>query len=164
MKNLLTLILFFCGGSLLYAQEVSITLTVDKDTVMQGDFVRIVYQIENASADIEHLEFPGLQIVSGPNNSFNMQIINGEMTQSKTYEIIGRPLEVGVLEIPAGRIEVDGMSYMSESLNVYIVENPSFDPSTNPGLYREKSFRTPNRPDPPKTPAKPKKKMKTIRI
>jgi len=169
MKHILFII------SLLLAAPVvgqSVELKVSADSILVGNYIKVEFVIENLDGDFEAPEFPNCSILSGPNMSSSIQIINGDKSSSLTYSYYIKPNQLGTTMIPPAFI-VDGENTYETlplELNVYpnpenILEEPKEE---NVGSFFEfKSFdpfqsMSPREPAQSKEPKKKKRKYKKI--
>lgn len=117
----------------IHAQDIKLSATVDKSTVGADD--NFTYQLE-VSGSVKNLPDPNLPdlsnfaIFSGPNVSSSFQIINFNVSTSKTYSYILGPKQVGKYEIPPARLEYQGKKYQSNSVIVTVTKVSPNPPQT----------------------------------
>ncbi|MFC2085048.1 BatD family protein [Bacteroidota bacterium] len=108
--------------------------TVDKTTVRQNERFQIYFEF--VGSDVNDLTnfrpppFTGFKILSGPNQSTSMQIINGRQTISITFSYWLTALEIGDFSIGGASIELKGVEYKTEPLNIKIVKGNVPSPQT----------------------------------
>jgi len=170
MSKIFTVILFTTLGTLLSAQ--SCEIYVSSDTILIGNDVLVKYTMENMGGDFSPPPFEDFKIISGPNTSSSVSIINGDRTSKTTYSYYLRPLKEGIIEIPPAIVEDDGLVVLCEKKNLTILPNPEnliiipeeeensmgsfFEMRTFPFGQREPS------PQPKQKKTKPKRKYKRI--
>lgn len=119
-----TLLLFILSVSISLAQEFS--ASVDKTTVGQNERFQIYFTFQNG--DLNRLRsftppsFKGLKIISGPNESRNMQIINGQVSGSLTYSFIAAAPNLGKITIGSASVSFGGTKLKSDPIIINIVK------------------------------------------
>jgi hypothetical protein len=120
---LLAIILF----SVVNAQEFN--ASIDKSSVGQNERFQIYFTFQDG--DINKLQnfsppsFKGLNILSGPNESRSMQIINGQVSGSLTYSFIAVGTQLGKVEIGSAKVNYNGTTLRTEPIIVTIVKSRS---------------------------------------
>ena len=88
------------------AQNAQFQAGVDRTQVGSGEQFTLQFTLTNAgTGGGKNLQLPDLSkfhIMSGPNQSSSMQIINGAVSSSVTYSYVLQPKEVGKFSIEAG--------------------------------------------------------------
>lgn len=171
MRITLLFYLVFLGVN---AQSQSLEVELNSDSILLGNVISVNFHIKDTNGEFEAPDFEDMTIVSGPNVSSSVQIINGDMTSSKSVNFLLRPSEVGHYYIPPAYVIEDDYTLETEPLefNVYpnpdgIIENPvmqnnftlrSFEwPSFDFGFGSERAI-----PKEKEQPGKPKQKLKKI--
>ena len=127
-KYAIMMLFFIWAGQSLDAQNISLTLEVDQDTVKVGDHVTVTYTFSGARGDYKEPEFENLQLVGGPNYSSSIQIINGNMDQRFTYSYIFQLITEGLHKIPSAIVKVGNDEYKSPSMEIFATENDDWNP------------------------------------
>ena len=100
--------------------------TVDRPQVGLGEQFTLQLTLANAGmGGGKNIQLPDMgpfHIMSGPNESSSMQIINGAVSSSVTYEYVLQPKELGKFTIGAASIEVDGATLRSNSVTIEVVK------------------------------------------
>ena len=122
MLRQIIFILALCCTTLLSAQ--SIETYVSNDTVLIGNDVFIKITYNNIDGDYATPEFNDLEIISGPNTSSSISIINGDKTSKTSYAYYLRPQKEGVLTMPPFSAEHAGELVYSDTLSLIVVPNP----------------------------------------
>lgn len=121
----LVLAAFLCGTSLL-AQEATFVAVVDRNPVGVGEQFTLSFVLTSATmGGGKNLQLPDLSkfhIMAGPSQSSSMQIVNGAVSSTVSYEYVLQPKDVGKFEIGPGAIEVGGKVYRSDKLMVEVVK------------------------------------------
>ena len=108
------------------AQDVSLTASVDKNTVAIGEQFSLVYTLNGGGmGGGKNFKLPDLSkfmVISGPSQSSNVQIINGSVSSSVTYSYEVQPREVGTFTIGPASIETGGKQYSSQPVQIIVVK------------------------------------------
>jgi len=117
------LLLAVLAPSRLHAQ--SLTARVDPTTAYKGDQVEYTLELQgtNRAQNTQFPAFQGFRILSGPNQSSNFQIINGQMSSSITYTWRLMPLQTGTLSIPPAWVVVGKKTITSNSVTIEVVSS-----------------------------------------
>lgn len=128
MKKLkfLTFILVFLTVNL-FAQEFSVS--VDKSTVGQNERFQVYFTFENGDlnklSSFKSPSFKGLKVLSGPNESRSMQIINGQVSGSLTFSFVVVASDLGTAEIGSASIVYSGTTLTTNPTSVNVVQGTS---------------------------------------
>jgi hypothetical protein len=109
----------------LYGQDVQITAIVSKNKVTLGERFEYKVEVKGASISLPNPVIPpleGLMVLSGPMSSTSVQIINGKMSQSKSYTYILEPQKLGKITIASASVEVDGNTIASNTIELEVVK------------------------------------------
>ncbi len=113
----------------LSAQDPTFQAVLDRNPVGQGEQFTLSFVLGNAGmGGGRNLQLPDLgkfHIMGGPNQSSNMQFINGAVSSSITYSYILQPKEIGKFTIGPASIEVNGTAYKSQPVTVEVVKSTS---------------------------------------
>ena len=123
LKIFLIFLVFSNGIS--FAEDITLTATVDKNQVGLND--RFIYTIEvsGSSTSLPTPEFPNFEnftLLSGPNTSTNIQFVNGAMSSSKSYSFYLRAQKEGKFTIPPATLEVDGETISSNGIEITVIK------------------------------------------
>jgi hypothetical protein len=121
MKYLLTFFIIFIGFEL-FGQE--FTTKVNRDTVLLGNTFKIEYSAQQLDGEFEGPNLDNLHVISGPNSSMSLNIINGVADQKLTYSYTIKPLEEGVIEIDPAYLITQDTTFEGQPLMIYVVPNP----------------------------------------
>ena len=112
-------------------------------SVPQNSNFQLGFTIENGNGtNLKPPAFTDFTLVGGPNTSTSMQWVNGNVTQSVTYNYILRPKNQGTFKIGKATIQVAGVTMESNELSIQVTapvaqqqqqrqRNP-FDPFDDP--------------------------------
>jgi hypothetical protein len=125
MRSALFTVLVCCACGV-WAQDVSFRATVDHNPVGLDEQFTLSFVLSTSGmGGGKNIQLPDLQkfrILTGPNQSTQMQMINGAVSSSVSYSYVLQPKEVGKVTVGAGSIEVGGKVYSSEPLTVEVVK------------------------------------------
>lgn len=100
--------------------------SVDKTQVGVGEQVTLAFTLTgSALGGGKNLQLPDLSkfhMMSGPNQSSSMQIINGSVSSSVSYAYILQPKEIGKFTIGAASIEIGGAVQHSQPITIEVVK------------------------------------------
>jgi BatD DUF11 like domain len=78
-----------------HAQLKSFSISVNKDTILFGNTIKVEFNAKNASGKFEGPDFKDFDVLSGPNTSSSMYSINGETSSTATYSYYIKPKSEG---------------------------------------------------------------------
>ena len=174
MKGLISIIissLFLCS---VLAQDSNFSVELSSDSVLFGNYFKVTFTIENGQpVNFTAPAFEDFIIVSGPNQSSSLSIINGESTQSLSYTYYVQPKEEGLFFIEPASVDLDGQARETEPISIVVLPNPE-GIIQKPEQEKNRMFDSffdfdsplfPDRMKPKNKPEnKPKKKRKIYRI
>ena len=113
----------------------SLVASVDRSTVYQGEQVEYSVEIQGTmrAKNPQFPSFDGFRVLSGPNESSNFQIINGQMSSSIRYSWVLVPLKVGSLTIGPTTAQVGGQSASSNPITMQILDRGTPTPQGGSG-------------------------------
>ncbi len=124
MVRTLCAIALFCAAAA--AQNATFQAGVDRTQVGIGEQFTLQFTLTNAgTGGGTNLQLPDLgkfHIMSGPNESSAMQIVNGAVSSSVTYSYVLQPKEVGKFTIGAAAIEAGGVTLKSAPVAIEVVK------------------------------------------
>ena len=104
------------------AQEEILKVSVSRDTLTTEETLEYRIVLENSSGRVELPSFKGFSVVSGPNTSSSYSMINGKVSQSRTWQIYLQPSHIGTHTIPPATIITQDGRLESQSMQVFVVE------------------------------------------
>ncbi len=117
------------------AQDMTFQAGVDKNPVGVGDELTLSFALNGGGVNGgENLKLPDLskfRMLSGPNQSSNMQWVNGKMSSSVTYSYVLQPKEIGKVTIGPASITAGGKTLQSNAI-VLDVEKSAPKPKQAP--------------------------------
>ncbi len=132
-KNILLILTFMVlGSSGLFSQKFE--LTADKTTVNQNQRFQVYFTFEGGDGSnlrgFRPPNFENFKIISGPNQSSNISMINGKVSSTITYSYIIVSPNTGKFKIDKATIQYKGEEFESNSLSLN-VNKSSGKQSTN---------------------------------
>lgn len=109
--------------SLNWVGAANLKATVNRSKVAVGQTFQITFTLSNASGgNFEPPSFEEFNVLGGPNQSTNMQIINGNMSQSISYSYHLSPKQVGNFDIGPAYMKVGKQRLQSNVVTVQVVK------------------------------------------
>ncbi|MCL4538509.1 MAG: BatD family protein [Bacteroidetes bacterium] len=122
MRLLLALILTMPAA--LFSQ--TFTASVNNTTVGLNEQFQISFTFSgpnvNGASNFNQPNFNGFTVVSGPNQSSSMQIVNGSVSGSMTYSYYLQPRSIGKFTIGSATIDYNGRPMSTEPLTITVVK------------------------------------------
>ncbi len=107
-----------------FAQKFS--ATVDKTTVGLNEYFQVDFVFEEGNVNelqaFTPPSFNGLIVISGPNESRSMRIINGQVSGSLTYSFVLKPRKLGKVQIGSAQITYRGKVLKTNPITVNVVK------------------------------------------
>lgn len=150
--------------------EPRFSVEISNDSILLGNYFIVKFTLENASSsNFQAPDFSDFHVVSGPNFSSSMTVINGNMSQKASYTFYLEPKDIGNYFIQPASIETEAGTLETVPLEILVVPNP--EGITQKPEMEEETMRFDmrmddffNRPAPEEKDAKPKRKTrKTVK-
>ncbi len=126
MKSLSLLIIFLLVVLAVpaHAQNASFTASVDKNRVAIGEQFELTFTLEGSGGGSTFVPppFNDFMLLSGPNQSTNMQFINGSMSSSVTYSYVLQPKAQGKFTIGPASIVSNGKQLRTQPITVEVAK------------------------------------------
>ena len=158
-------VLLFSSG-ICKAQEDAFYLQTNKDTILAGNILQVSFVANNVAGKFEGPDFENLNIVSGPNTSTSMSMVNGDITQYATYSYAIYLEEIGEIVIPPAYLITNDVTLETEPTSVIVLPNPEGIIEKAPsqsGMYQFSFPNLPRQKEKKKDDNKPKKKKRKLR-
>ena len=163
MKNVLSnIIMLLFVTQFMYGQEFNVQ--VSSDTILSGNVLNVVFTANNIAGQFEGPDMQGLSIISGPNTSTSMSMINGDVSQTATYSYGIICEDIGDVTILSGYLNTGSETLETEPISVLVLPNPEGiieQPPSNSGFF-EFNFPRTKKPKASSGPKKKKRKLKKI--
>ena len=123
INKYIIIILALLLPSLPLADELTISSKVDKTRLSMNETVKYTLEVKgDRSVDVPRPNFKNFEIRSGPSQSSQIQIINGEMSAQKNISWWLTPLKTGKVVIPPIKVRYKGKTYSSNQINLNITK------------------------------------------
>ena len=123
MRKIVYLWIIFSVVSLRVWADDNISFTASApDVVAVGDQFRLSYTV--TTQDVKDFRMPSIEdfdVLMGPNRSYNMQNINGKVTQKLTFTYILMATSEGKFTIPGATIVAEGNQLKSNSVKIEVL-------------------------------------------
>jgi hypothetical protein len=106
------------------AQDVSFTASVDNNRVAVGEPFQITFSLGGSSAgsNFQPPPFTDFLVVGGPNQSTNMQFINGSISSSVSWSYVLQAKAVGKFAIGRATIDYGGKKIQTQPVGIEVVK------------------------------------------
>lgn len=121
---ILTVLSFFMISNTCLSQDARMLVEISNDTILMGNYIQLRFTIENAAGKFEMPELEGMLLISGPNTSSSMSVVNGEVTQKASYTVYLKPVDVGQHSIGPAYIETKTGILESQPISIIAIDNP----------------------------------------
>ncbi len=126
-KFIITYFILLLSATNIFSQEFN--ASVEKSTVAQNERFQIYFTFQNGDlnqlSDFRAPTFKGLKIISGPNESRSMQIINGQVSGSLTYSFVAVAPNLGKVNIGSASIKIGGRKLTSKPISINVIKGTS---------------------------------------
>ncbi len=127
MKRAFVLLIFCLTFHMIaFAQKTpKFTVEVSSDSILLGNYFMVKFTLENANVDdFQAPDFSDFSVVSGPNISSSMSVINGEVSQKASYTFYLEPKDIGNFYIQPASVNTGDEILETTPLGVLVVPNP----------------------------------------
>jgi hypothetical protein len=127
MKTLApSILVILCAASLAAAQNATFVAAVDRTTVGANEQFQVSFTVSgpdiNGARNFRPPDFKQLVILSGPNQSTSVQMINGKVSGSQTYSYYLYARQPGKYTVGAASIEYGGSTLQTQPLHLEVVK------------------------------------------
>jgi len=112
-------------SALLFSQNPAFIATVDKNPVTQDEQFTLELTMNSSGETPRNFKAPDFSkflLLSGPNQSTSMQIINGAVSSSQTFSYVLQAREAGKFTIASAVIEVGGNQFKSNPIELTVTK------------------------------------------
>src|ERR1051325_4943099 len=120
MKRFLVILIVFFGGHFLFAQK--FTAAVSKNKVAVGEVFQLDFTVNASAKNFVPPSLNDFTVYSGPNQSSNVQWVNGNMSQSITLSYYLAAKKEGTFTIGAATITAGGNTLQSNAITIEAVK------------------------------------------
>lgn len=118
-------LLISCTLLSLTSQGQSIEVTTSSDTILLGNYIELKVTLQNIEGEFVEPFIEGAEIISGPNVSSSIQIINGDRSSTQSYSYFIKPNDIGYVHISPASIKNDKDTLESQPIELPVVPNPN---------------------------------------
>ncbi len=112
----------------------SLQASVNRSKVAVGQTFQITFELKNGGGgNFQPPAFEDFKVLSGPNQSTSMSIVNGNMTQSISYSYHLSPKTVGNFDIGPAFMQVKKKKIQSNIVTVQVVKGNQNSAGNNQG-------------------------------
>lgn len=129
MTRLVEILLFVIWNLIIlsnsgYSQDASFTASVDKNRIAMGKQFEITFELTGTSGgkNFRPPSFNDFLVLSGPNQSTNMQFINGAVSSSVSYGYVLQPRSEGKFTIGPATIDHGGKQLRTQPLAIEVTK------------------------------------------
>ena len=129
MKRVFSILLTTVFATTIFGQDKPVTFTVEvsTDSILMDNYFEVKFTVENA--DGKNFEAPdfseNFEVVSGPNFSSSVSMLNGVMTQSMAITYYLKPKDIGAFYIEPASIRTEGKVLETTPIEVFVHPNPN---------------------------------------
>lgn len=127
------------------AQETGFWVEVNRDTLLAYNYVHVRFSIVNIQGDFIPPSFEDFEVLSGPNTSSQISMVNGEVSQSASYSYILAVGGEGVCTVPSGKLDTGKEILTSEAKLIQVLPNPLHLVEQEKGLMPQRMSPRPSR-------------------
>ncbi|BBB32289.1 aerotolerance-related exported protein BatD [Thermotomaculum hydrothermale] len=124
MKKIIMVLCFTIAISSLSFAE-SVKAYVSNNKIGTDDTLTFTIEGENLDGDlniVSSLNFPGFTIVSGPNRSHSISIVNGSMSKKDSLSFVLAPEREGKFTIPSFTVKAGDKEYKTKPIEIEVVK------------------------------------------
>ncbi len=122
MKTWIFSFLFCVAICDMYSQ--SLSASVSSDSILLGNVFILEVTLEDVNVDLPNINVSEFDLISGPNMSTSMSIINGQTKSSKSMSYYLKPKDLGSYFIEPIFLEVEGETLETEPIEINVYPNP----------------------------------------
>ncbi len=116
------LLSFLILGFTSYAQNAFLSATASKSTVGVGEQFQVTFTLNCDGQNFRSPDLSSFNVLSGPNKSSSISIVNNSYTQSLSFTFFLQPKAEGNFKIGPASIEVQGKRINSNIINLTVVK------------------------------------------
>jgi hypothetical protein len=130
MKKFLIVFLYIILVHAVFASAQKFTATASHTEVTIDEVFEVEWSLDAGGDDFDPPSLGNFQVLSGPNQSSGIQMINSHITRSKSFSYHLRPLRAGTFTIAPAKIKVGNKIIASNKL-IIRVSNTAGDGTAN---------------------------------
>lgn len=118
------LILPLILSTLLLGKELKVSASVNRTSIQRDEIIKYSIKVEGVrNIRVPQPEFKNFQIARGPSRSSRFQIINGDVTSSKTVSWWLSPEKTGQFTIAPVQIKYQGQTRQTEGIKIKVLKS-----------------------------------------
>lgn len=123
----------------IYSQDEGFYLQLNSDTILAGNVLEVAFIANNVAGQFEGPDMEGINVVSGPNTSTSMSMINGSVSQYASYSYGIYLEDIGEIIIPPAYLVTKEGTLETEPTSIIVLPNPEGiieQPPSQSGIYQ----------------------------
>jgi len=143
-RYMLVLGLVFVTSAAAWAQEITFTAQVDRNTISVGEYVKYTLSLGNSRDRFEAPSFGGMMVVQGPFDNSSFTIINGRMSGTTSRTWVLTATAPGKYTIGSAKVRVGGGVIETEPISIEVAKGSGSqaDPHAAQGQSRDANLFT----------------------
>jgi hypothetical protein len=126
----------FLASSIIAQSNVKFYAQVDAYKVILGSYVEVEFILENGDgADFEPPQFNGFDVLSGPNQSTSMTIVNGRRSNKISLSYTLRPKKVGVQTIGSATVKLNTDVRSTQPIKIEVIKGSPVSGDDTPEIF-----------------------------
>ena len=114
-----------------FAQDARFNAAASKTSLSVGERFRVEFSVNAGGDEFQPPSFSGFRVLSGPNQSTNMQFVNGRSSYSISFSYVLMPTAEGEFSIGPAKIKIGKDVVESNVLTINVVKGSSPPPQGN---------------------------------
>ena len=144
MKQIFICSFFFLFGiSQVIGQDGTFKASVSKSEILLGNSFEVRFELDNVDGKFEAPDFKDFTVMSGPNTSMSMSMMNGTTKKQMTYSYILKPREIGTFYIEPAFVNGGSGEMYTEPITIQVLPNPNGTIEPTEGFNQRFEFISP---------------------
>lgn len=124
MKKTVITSLFLATFSAAQAQV--FTCNVSQRDILLGNYIEVEYKVEGAQNArlTTQPDWGGFDVVSGPNQSSSIRMVNGKTDATISYKWYVQPRDTGQFVVPSATVKIGDTEMTTEPIQIEVFPNP----------------------------------------
>lgn len=137
MRSIISCIIYFlCIGFSTAQNTTKFYAQTDARKIVEGSYVQVDFTLENGNGqNFKAPNLKGFDILSGPNRSTSMSIINGRSSNEVSYSFSIRPKAVGKIVIGSATINTNKGQLKTDPITIEVVKGNKNKTNTDEELF-----------------------------
>jgi len=123
MNSIKSIIILLFIASISFAQDIQIKASVSNNAPALDEQIRYSVELSGSSTSLPQPTFPDFKnfyVLSGPNTSSSIQIVNGKMSSIKTYTFVLQAKNKGSITLTAASVKYKGKIYSGNPITLNV--------------------------------------------